>query len=255
MANPAEIDIKINQLDHVFNGNGARVMALRQVSLMVQAGEFVSLVGPSGCGKSTLLRLAAGLMAPSSGQILLADEAPAFWRRRKQIGWMAQQPALLPWRTVLDNVRLPRQVNAQNRPHPHTPVELLQMVDLADFVEAYPTTLSGGMQQRVALARLLATGAALWLMDEPFAALDELTRAALTTELLAIWHRFRPTVLWVTHHLHEAVRLSDRVVILSARPGQVQGDITIDLPRPRDDTSPEFQAIVRRARQMLGKGD
>jgi NitT/TauT family transport system ATP-binding protein len=250
--NSLEINIQIQQVDHIFNGGGPIVAALHQINLTVRAGEFVSLVGPSGCGKSTLLRLAAGLMPPTTGRVLLAGEPPAFWRNRKQIGWMGQQPALLPWRTVLDNVRLPRQVNSQPRQFDASVEALLNMVDLADFADAYPATLSGGMQQRVALARLLATGASLWLMDEPFAALDELTRAALTAELLAIWRKFRPTVLWVTHHLHEAVRLSDRVVILSARPGQVQGEVVIDFPRPRDDTSPQFQAIVRQARQLLG---
>jgi NitT/TauT family transport system ATP-binding protein len=167
---------------------------------------------------------------------------------------MAQQSALLPWRTVLDNVRLPLQVNRQARQPPASPEELLQMVGLQDFADAYPSTLSGGMQQRVALARMLAIGASLWLMDEPFAALDELTRETLAGELLAIWRQFRPTVLWVTHHLNEAARLSDRMVILSPRPGHIRGTITIDLPRPRDDTTPEFQTIVREARQLLANG-
>jgi NitT/TauT family transport system ATP-binding protein len=149
-------------------------------------------------------------------------------------------------------VELPLRVNRQaGMPATPSPVELLAMVGLADFAGAYPRTLSGGMQQRVALARTLAIGASLWLMDEPFAALDELTREALALELLALWRRFGPTVLWVTHHLGEAVRLSDRLVVLSPRPGSIAGEVRIDLPHPRDDTSADFQAVVRRARRIL----
>ncbi|RME76934.1 MAG: ABC transporter ATP-binding protein [Chloroflexi bacterium] len=248
------LDVRLRQVSHTFNGRDRGVPALANISLTIDSGEFVALVGPSGCGKSTLLRLVAGLLTPSRGYITLGGQPPAQARRHKAIGWMAQQAALLPWRTVLENVRLPLQVNRQvNRP-PASPEQLLALVDLADFADAYPHTLSGGMQQRVALARLLATGASLWLMDEPFAALDELTRGNLADELLVIWQKFRPTVLWVTHHLQEAVYLADRLVILSARPGQVAGELTIDLPRPRDDTSADFQALVRRARQILGRG-
>ncbi|MBN1991862.1 MAG: ABC transporter ATP-binding protein [Anaerolineae bacterium] len=246
------IDAQIQHVSQIFQEQSRRLVALQNINLNVRAGEFVSLVGPSGCGKSTLLRLVAGLHAPTSGQILLAGQPPAKLRARKQIGWMAQQSALLPWRTVLENVRLPLQVNGQTKPPPASPEELLQLVGLPDFAHAYPATLSGGMQQRVALARMLTIGASLWLMDEPFAALDELTRETLADELLAIWRQFRPTVFWVTHHLPEAVRLSNRVVILSARPGHIRGVITVNLPRPRDDTGPEFQAIVRQARQVMG---
>jgi NitT/TauT family transport system ATP-binding protein len=249
------VDIDIQQVDHTFQDKTGRLAALHQLDLRIQSGEFVSLVGPSGCGKSTLLRLVAGLITPSQGQILLGGRAAAVLRAQKEIGWMAQQAALLPWLTVLANVRLPLQVNRQaGRPHA-SPEELLAMVGLADFAGYYPATLSGGMQQRVALARTLATGASLWLMDEPFAALDELTRESLGAELLRIWGRFRPTVVWVTHHLPEAVRLSDRVVILSMRPGRILADIAITLPRPRDDTAPEFQAIVRQARKVIMNGE
>jgi len=173
---------------------------------------------------------------------------------------MAQRPALLPWRTVRQNVLLPQQLAVSNEQlaisnspftiH-HSPEELLKLVGLAEFADAYPHTLSGGMQQRVALARTLAIGASLWLMDEPFAALDELTRELLGRELLTLWRQFQPTVLWVTHHLAEAVRLSDRIVLLSPRPGTVCGDIPVTLPHPRDDTAPAFQAVLRQARAIL----
>ena len=247
------IDIELRHVSHVFNGREQAVAALKNITFTVRAGEFVSIVGPSGCGKSTLLRLVAGLITPTHGEIRLAGQPPDQVRRRKEIGWMAQQPALLPWRTVLENVRLPLLVNRQARRPPATPEALLSLVGLSDFAHAYPHALSGGMQQRAALARVLASGPSLWLMDEPFAALDELTRAALGRELLSIWREFRPTVLWVTHHLHEAVRLSDRMIILSDRPGRITGSINIDLPRPREDTAAEFQAYVRRARAILGE--
>lgn len=245
------IEVKLNHITHVFGENHTPLVALQDVSLSIQPGEFVSVVGVSGCGKSTLLRLIAGLLTPTTGQILLAGQSPQNIRARKAIGWMAQQPALLPWRTVLENVRLPLLVNRQDTQAATSPEGLLRLVDLADFAQAYPAMLSGGMQQRVALARTLAVGAPLWLMDEPFAALDELTRESLSAELLSIWHHFRPTVVWVTHHLAEAVRLSDRLILLSARPGRVKDILSIDLPRPRDDTTATFQGMVRQAREIL----
>ena len=251
---PQPLSVHFRQVDQTFTGSRQTVAALQGITLHSEPGEFVALVGPSGCGKSTMLRLAAGLLTPTRGQVQLAGESPLAARSRKEIGWMSQQAALLPWRTVLENVRLPAQVNRQKRAQPATPEQLLALVGLADFAHAYPATLSGGMQQRVALARLLATGASLWLMDEPFAALDELTRAALADELLAIWRQFRPTVLWVTHHVSEAARLADRIVILSARPGRVLGQITVPIRRPRDDTTPEFLAVVKAAREMLRTG-
>lgn len=249
------IDVRFQQVSQVFANDRHPLVALENINLTIRPGEFISLVGASGCGKSTLLRLAAGLLSPTSGQILLAGLPPAQVRAQKNIGWMAQRAALLPWRTVLENVQVPLLVNRQGAETAVSPQDLLQMVGLRDFAHAYPHTLSGGMQQRVALARTLAVGASLWLMDEPFAALDELTREALSRQLLAIWRQFRPTVLWVTHHLSEAVALSDRMVLLSPRPGTVRGTLDIDLSRPRDDTTPAFQAIVRRARHILRTGN
>lgn len=246
------LDVQVCQLSHCYTTKDSVLHALHDINLHIQPGEFVSLVGVSGCGKSTLMRLIAGLQTPSQGALWLNGQPPEAARAAKQIGWMAQQAALLPWRTVLENVQLAQKINPQTRetavPHAH---DLLKIVGLTDFTHAYPLTLSGGMQQRAALARTLATGAAVWLMDEPFAALDELTRELLAGELLQLWHRFRPTVLWITHNLHEAIRLSDRVVVLTPRPGTIAGELTVPLPRPRDDTSVMFQALLRQARALL----
>lgn len=164
---------------------------------------------------------------------------------------MAQRPALLPWRTVTDNVALAQSINPQSGRRVSPPAELLEMVGLSRSARSYPGELSGGMQQRVALARTLAIGAPLWLMDEPFSSLDELTRESLAGELLAIWQKFRPTVVWVTHHIPEAVALADRIVLLTPGPGTMAGVLDVDLARPRDTTSILFQDIVRRARDIL----
>ena len=247
--------IHLENVSKSFDGSNGRLDVLDGINLDIRPGEFVSIVGPSGCGKSTLLRLVAALDTPTSGQIWLNGQPPLALRARKEIGWMAQKPALLPWRTILDNVRLPQQVNRQAGSQPSAPAEyLLEMMGLADFAAAYPHTLSGGMQQRAALARTLATNTAVWLMDEPFSALDELTRQTLADDMLAIWQKYRPTVLWVTHHIPEAVKLSDRLVLLTQRPSRISGIVPVDLPRPRDDTSAAFQTVVRQARAILQKG-
>lgn len=242
------LDIQVQQLSHRYE----TVHALHNIHLHIQPGEFVSLVGVSGCGKSTLMRLIAGLQTPTQGAIFLDGQLPDVARAAKQIGWMAQQAALLPWRTVLENVQLAQKINPQKgQTAVPSPQDLLQMVGLTDFAQAYPLTLSGGMQQRAALARTLATGTAVWLMDEPFAALDELTRELLAGEMLHLWQQFQPTVLWITHNLHEAIRLSDRVVVLTPRPGTIAGELIVPLLRPRDDTSAPFQDLLRQARALL----
>jgi NitT/TauT family transport system ATP-binding protein len=164
---------------------------------------------------------------------------------------MAQNPALLPWHTVRTNVALSQKINSQASRSLLSPEDLLNMVKLGEFSTAYPFTLSGGMQQRVVLARTLASGAAVWLMDEPFTALDELTREALSLELLGLWQRFQTTVLWVTHSIQEAVRLADRVIVMSPRPAEIRSQHLVSLFRPRDDTSDAFQEIVRAVRQDL----
>jgi NitT/TauT family transport system ATP-binding protein len=164
---------------------------------------------------------------------------------------MGQGAALLPWKRVIDNVSLPQIVNRPHAREAPSPNQLLDMVQLSGFSNAYPGTLSGGMQQRVALARALATGAAVWLMDEPFASLDEITRESLTHEVLRLWMIFRPTVLWVTHNVIEAARMADRVAVMTPRPGRIRGLVEIHLPRPRDETTPAVAGVVRQLREIL----
>lgn len=245
------MNITLHDLSHQFVAGSKALPVLHAINLTIASGEFVAVVGPSGCGKSTLLRLLAHLLEPTAGSITVAGGSPATAVAQKRIAWMAQNPALLPWYTCRDNVALVQQINQANG---QTPDELLDLVGIGDFAGAYPFTLSGGMQQRLALARVLAQGAAVWLMDEPFAALDELTRERLTGELLGLWRRQRPTVVWVTHHIYEAVRLADRVLVMSPRPATFLADITIPLPRPRSDAAPEFLAAVAEIRRAVAGG-
>ena len=245
------MSIVVRHLSHVFTEHVTPLQALRDVELRIAEGEFVALIGPSGCGKSTLLRLLANLLTPTEGAICINGHSPAEMVAAKRIAWMAQSPALLPWRTVWANVALAQRINPQPGRAVLSPDELLVLVGLEDFADTYPFTLSGGMQQRVALARTLALGADIWLMDEPFAALDELTREELTTEVLRLWHTFRPTVLWVTHHIYEAVRMADRVLVMTPRPGCIRTELAVELPRPRDETAPEFTQLVRALREAL----
>jgi NitT/TauT family transport system ATP-binding protein len=220
-----------------FGRRGRGTVALEGVDLAVATGEFVSIVGPSGCGKSTLLRVVNGLVEADAGRVVVAGDTPARARQCKQFGLVPQGPALLPWRTVRQNVRLLTEVNKGSEIHsplrPEQTAELLVEVGLGDFLDAYPAELSGGMQGRVSLVRAFALGAPILLMDEPFAALDEMTRDDMRFLLLRLWERTGTTVLFVTHHIPEAVVLSDRVLVMSPRPGRVACDVAIGLPRPR----------------------
>ena len=225
--------------------------ALVDVDLTAPSASFTSVVGASGSGKSTLLRIIGGLTGPTAGSIRIGGLTPDELRRRKAVGWMAQRTALLPWRSVLDNISLAQSINPQRDRQVPLPTDLLATLGLTDVAGAYPGELSGGMQQRVALARTLAIGAPVWLMDEPFSSLDELTREALAADLLEIWAAVQPTVVWVTHHIPEAVVMSDRIVLLTPRPGRVAGVLEVDLSRPRDPTSAPFQELVREARSIL----
>ena len=234
------------------------VDVLSPVDVEVAPGEIVTLLGPSGCGKTTLLRMLAGLEPSSNGIITIDGESPQVARQRNRFGLVPQSPALLPWRTVEENARLLRDINVGANPSRLPDVaELLGRVGLADFRDAYPHELSGGMQQRVGLVRAFAIDAPYLLMDEPFAALDEMTRADMRHLLATLCEPTNTGVLFVTHSLAEAVFLSDRVVVLSSRPGRVVGTVRVDLPRPRlpeleDD--PAFFAIETELRHLLRRG-
>jgi NitT/TauT family transport system ATP-binding protein len=233
------------------------VEALAPIDLTVAPGEILTVLGPSGSGKTTLLRLVGGLLEPTSGTVIVAGAGPRQARQRKRIGFVPQSPALLPWRTVAENARLLLDVNRRataNGPGP-TPTELLAEVGLADFTGAAPHELSGGMQQRVALVRAMALGAPLLLMDEPFAALDEISRADMRHLLARLCEPLATTVLFVTHSIAESVFISDRVAVLSTRPGRIIGVESVDLPRPRRpelEDDPAFFAVETRLRTLLG---
>jgi len=229
--------------------------ALRDVSLAVERGEFVSLIGPSGCGKSTLLRIVGDLVAPSAGSVTVSGKSPQQARLGRDYGIVFQAPVLYDWRTVEANVRLPLEVMGWPRGERDARVRgLLRLVGLDGFRRHYPWQLSGGMQQRVAIARALVTNPSILLMDEPFGALDEMTRERLNLELLSVCGETGATVLFVTHSIAEAVFLSSRVVVLSPRPGRIARVVDVDLPRPRDEKTrarPRFFELVTTVREHL----
>ena len=225
--------VAIRGVSQRFGGDGASVAALEGIDLDIPDGQFVSVVGPSGCGKSTLLSLIAGLRTPSSGTVF-CDGEPITAPMPRKVGVIFQEANLLPWLSAIDNVAFPlklRRVAKAERLQ--AAGRMLELTGLAGFETRLPHQLSGGMKQRVAIARGLVQNPAVLLMDEPFASLDEQTRMVLGDELLRIWSETRKTVLFVTHSLNEAVYLADRVVVLSARPGRVVDDVAVDLPRPR----------------------
>jgi NitT/TauT family transport system ATP-binding protein len=247
--------IAIDQLHKIYESGAGPVTALEHVSLDIQPGEFVSLIGPSGCGKSTLMRLIGDLTEPSSGTIQINGRTPAEARRERQYGIVFQAPVLYDWRTVQRNVELPLEViGVERSERSRRAAELLALVGLGEFGRAYPWQLSGGMQQRVSIARALVFQPAILLMDEPFGSLDEITRERMQLELLNTWARTNATVIFVTHSIPEAVFLSDRVVVMSPRPGRVSAIVPIDLPRPRDDDTrelPRFFELATRVRELL----
>ena len=225
--------VAIRGVSQRFGADGASVTALDGIDLDVPDSQFVSVVGPSGCGKSTLLSLVAGLRQPSSGSVLCDGELITAPMPRK-VGMIFQEANLLPWLSAIDNVAFPLKLRRVPRPERlAAAARMLELTGLAGFESRLPHQLSGGMKQRVAIARALVQNPAVLLMDEPFASLDEQTRMVLGDELLRIWSETRKTVLFVTHSLHEAVYLADRVIVLSARPGRIVDDVPVSLPRPR----------------------
>jgi NitT/TauT family transport system ATP-binding protein len=239
--------------------SGHAVHALQHVNLEIGSGAFVSLIGPSGCGKSTLLRLLGDLLVPSQGTIRVNGRSPRDARLSREYGMVFQQPVLYDWRTVTQNVQLPLEVMrvpaAERRQRAAT---LLQLVGLTEFAERYPWELSGGMQQRVSIARALSFRPSVLLMDEPFGALDEMTRERLNRELLNIWSETNTTIVFVTHSVAEAVFLSDRIVVMSPRPGRIERVIDVDLPRPREAETrevPHFFELVAEVRHHIREVD
>lgn len=245
--------VSISDLSKSYFTRRGEVEALRSVDISVRPGEFVSFVGPSGCGKSTLLKIIAGLEDYQRGEVAVFGDPPTPGRR--DVGIMLQSPVLLPWRTVLSNVVLPIEImRGDVRAAKERAREIIGLVGLTKFADKYGWELSGGMQQRVSLARLLLLNPNLMLLDEPFSALDEFNREKLTLELSALHMRFQRTAIYVTHSIAEAVLLSDRVVVLKPHPGEVLEVVPIDLPRPRTSTtmqSVEAFAFVQRIRSML----
>jgi NitT/TauT family transport system ATP-binding protein len=256
---PATVEIACRDVSMAFATSAGTIRALEGVTLQVERGELVSLIGPSGCGKSTLLRLIADVLQPSSGAIDVRGGPPARARQAREFGFVFQHPGLLPWRTALENVELPLEVGGWGRRHvaPHRPEALLELVGLRGFERAYPRQLSGGMQQRVSIARALVTGPPILLMDEPFGALDEITRDHLNQELLRIWAATGTTIIFVTHSIPEAVYLSNRVFVFSQRPGRVSDQVRIDLPSTREPAvkdTPEFVRHTAALRRALAEG-
>jgi NitT/TauT family transport system ATP-binding protein len=252
--------VAIQEVSKVFNDGGANaVRALEAINLQVHPGEFVALLGPSGCGKSTLLRLIGDLIPPSQGTVQVNGKSAHQARLDRDYGMVFQQATLYDWRTVSRNVQLPLEV--MNYPADRRAArvqDMLRLVQLEEFGRHYPWQLSGGMQQRVAIARALAFEPSLLLMDEPFGALDEMTRERMQMELLRIWSQTDTTVVFVTHSIPEAVFLSSRVVVMSARPGRISGIIDVGLPRPRTvetREAPAFFAAITQVRECLRQDD
>ncbi|MEX1124677.1 MAG: ABC transporter ATP-binding protein [Acidimicrobiia bacterium] len=243
----------------VFGPDADAVEALRDIDLVLSPGDFASLIGPSGCGKSTLLRLIGDLAAPSSGELTVNGKTPGQARLDRDYGMVFQSATLLDWRTVKKNVELPLEIMGfESETRAAKAQEMLALVQLERFAGHYPWQLSGGMQQRVAIARALAFNPSLLLMDEPFGALDEMTRELMQQEVLRIWEETGTTVIFVTHSIPEAVFLSTRVLVMSPRPGWITDEITIDLASKRDEDTreaPRYFELITEVREALRRGE
>ncbi|MBI4641772.1 MAG: ABC transporter ATP-binding protein [Candidatus Tectomicrobia bacterium] len=245
--------IKLAHISKSFRGRGWRIEALKDVSLEVQKEEFVTIIGPSGSGKTTLLDIIGGFLPPDSGEVEISGRKVEGIPR--EIGYIFQSPTLMPWRTVLENVALPLELNGSKKETiVQDALNALSSVNLLKFKDEYPSALSGGLKQRVAIARMLAYDPDILLMDEPFSSLDAITRGSMNLLLLRVWEKSKKTVIFVTHSIDEAVLLSDKVYLLSGHPGEIRGEFLIDLPRPRSTQTPDlpqFHGIASKIHQAL----
>ncbi|MEP9377400.1 ABC transporter ATP-binding protein [Aquabacter sp. CN5-332] len=242
----------IEGLNKKYGNQGAEVSALVDINLTIEEGEFICLLGPSGCGKSTLLKIVAGLIPATSGRMSIDGKLVDGPGPERAV--VFQDYALFPWMTVRDNVEFGLQARGRSvKERREVSERLLKIVGLADFANRFPHHLSGGMKQRVSIARALAVDPSLLLMDEPFGALDAQTRETLQDELLRIWREYKKTVIFVTHSIEEALYLSDRIVVMTARPGRIKQIVTIEEPRPRDMTSETMGRLQREVRAVLGE--
>lgn len=248
-------EISLKDIGMTYHADGKDVKALTSVSLDIEKGEFISLLGPSGCGKTTLLRIIADLLHPTSGEISISGESPEDARLKRRYGMVFQSPVLYDWRTIRKNVMLPLEIMKLSKEERlQRADEMLELVGLSKFKDHFPNQLSGGMQQRVGIARALALNPEILLMDEPFSALDEFTREKLHEDLLRIWRKTNKTVVFVTHNIAESVFLSDRVCVLSPHPGRLSAVVDIDLPRPRPKeikSTQEFTKLVSKVRNSF----
>ena len=254
-----EVEIKIRDLGVTFKDNsGNDVQALTGVNLDIYKGEFISLLGPSGCGKTTLLRCIADLQEPTDGTVRIDGMTPKEIRLKQKFGFVFQQPVLFDWRTVKKNVELPLEIMYQSKQERSNRAdEMLELVGLKNFADHFPKQLSGGMQQRVNIARAFGSWPELLLMDEPFSALDEFTKEKLHEDLLRIWRQTNKTIIFVTHNIQEAVFLSDRICVLSPHPGRLSAIVDVDLPRPRTLDMKEtqhFNDLVLKVRNSFEGG-
>lgn len=253
-SNGSDVLVRLEDVSKKYQSGSNEIVALSGLDLEAQEGEFLSLLGPSGCGKSTALNIMGGLLTPSEGKVMIAGEEMT--EPRRDIGMMFQQAVMFPWRTTIENVLLPIEVFGLNKKdYVAKAEELLEMVGITEFRNSYPWQLSGGMQQRAALCRVLIHHPKLLLLDEPFGALDEFTREAMNQELLRLQSHSGSTAVLVTHNISEAVFMSDRIAVMTARPGRLIGVIDVPFERPREPQlygRPEFTKLVVQAREMLG---